>query len=104
MNAGSSIGSHDDEVGLTFAHLDSGHRDGAEVAEGCEPRTFRCQNPAERIPICAGTQVEAVGGARLERVREGQQQRCRRAWEFQKSTRENRTGLYFVLFVTVTCI
>ena len=54
-------GSHDDEVGLTFAHLDSGHRDGAEVAEGCEPRTFRCQNPAERIPICAGTKVEAVG-------------------------------------------
>ena len=34
-------------------------------------RTFRCQSPAERIPICAGTQVEAVGAARLERVREG---------------------------------
>ena len=62
-------------------------------------RTYCCQGPAERILICAGTQVKALGGGRTWEGSIGRSCNGAVGLEVQKSTRENRTGLYFVLFV-----
>ena len=77
---------------------------GRAVATGCELRTSSCQSLPELIPICAGTQVKALGGAYLGRVRQGAAATVPSGLVRFKNDKGNPYGATLYILYTVTCI